>query len=320
MVGSECGGKVDSGRAYFAMKYTLPIKCTLPEGFLDEETRAGFLVDSKLKQIWAIEIDLYLEFARICEKHGIKYQIFGGSLLGAVRHQGFIPWDDDLDVAMTRDEYRKFIEVAPKELSEPYFLQTALTDRKFFCSYARLRNSLTTGVIEWFASPQYNNGIYLDIYVLDGRAETAWQNFVQQKLRWVAEKLVMATACPCNATATTRKFYMLLRPFAMMIPWRARVAFYDWTMTLYNKRPKAWNQNTHGDYKYKYGLTAEQWDAEARLPFEWFDVPAPSDYDGVLKAIYGEYMKLPSAELRGKWHEGVVHFEPTIPYKEYLQR
>lgn len=297
----------------------LPIKCSLPEGFLNEEVRSGFLVTEKLKKIWAVEIDLYLEFARICDKYGIKYQIFGGSLLGAVRHKGYIPWDDDLDVAMTRDEYRKFIEVAPKELSEPYFLQTALTDRKFFCSYARLRNSKTTGVIEWFADKDYNNGIYLDIYLLDGHAESYLQNLVQQKLRWIAEKLIMATACPKNAGAAARKLYALIRPVAKLIPWERRVAFYDWTMTLYNKNPKVWNQNTHGGYRYRYCIRAEHWNEMTRIPFEWFDVPAPKDFDGVLKGIYGDYMQLPPVETRGKWHEGLVKFDPELSYEDWFQ-
>lgn len=300
------------------MGHGLPIKCQLPEGFLNEEVRSGFVVTSKLKQIWAVEIDLYLEFARICEKYEIKFQIFGGSLLGAVRHKGFIPWDDDLDVAMTRDEFRKFIAVAAGELQHPYFLQTALTDRKYFCSYARLRNSETTGVIEWYSSPEYNNGIYLDIYVLDGRAKSAFANIVQRTIRWIVEKLIIATACPENTSKVVRRFYKLIRPVASHLPYSTRVGWYDAVMSLYNRNPTSWNQNTHGDYKYKYGITDDQWRNMCRIPFEWFDVPAPKDYVGVLTAIYGDYMKMPPVSERGKWHEGVVHFEPKVPYKKYF--
>ena len=301
------------------MTKKLPIVCELPEGFLNEEERSGFLVTEKLKKIWAVEIDLYFQFARICEQHGIKYQIFGGSLLGAIRHKGFIPWDDDLDVAMTRDEFQKFITVAQGELQYPYFLQTALSDRKYFCSYARLRNSETTGVIEWFSSPEYNNGIYLDIYVLDGRAKSALTNLIQCKLRWAVEKLIMATACPENTSTSVRRFYRLIRPLASLSPYATRVRWYDAIMSMYNSNPKSWNQNTHGDYKYKYGITDEQWRNTCRVPFEWFDVPAPKDYVGALKAIYGDYMKMPPATERGKWHEGLVHFEPEIPYREYCK-
>ncbi len=301
------------------MTNRLPIICELPEGFLNAEERSGFFVSEKLKKIWAIEIDLYLQFARICEQYEIKYQIFGGSLLGAIRHSGFIPWDDDLDVAMTREEFRKFISVAQGKLQYPYFLQTALTDRKYFCSYARLRNSETTGVIEWFSSSEYNNGIYLDIYVLDGRAKSPLANLLQNKLRWLVEKLIMATASPENTSKNVRKFYRLIRPIASLIPYETRVKWYEAIMSMYNINPTSWNQNTHGDYKYKYGITDEQWRNTCRVPFEWFDVPAPKDFVGVLTAIYGDYMKMPSVSERGKWHEGLVLFEPEIPYLKYCK-
>ena len=78
----------------------LPIKIKLPLGFLDEEERSGFRVCLNQKKIWAIELDLLSEFMRVCAKHKIKYQVFAGTLLGAVRHGGYIPWDDDLDVCL----------------------------------------------------------------------------------------------------------------------------------------------------------------------------------------------------------------------------
>ena len=299
------------------MNRKLPINCQLPEGFLDEEVRDGFVVTNKLKKIWAIEIDLYFQFARICEKYGIRFQLFAGSLLGAVRHRGFIPWDDDFDVAMTRDEYKKFLKVAQEELAYPYFLQTALTDRRYFFGYARLRNSETTGVISWYSSTSYNNGIYLDIYVLDGRAETAVQNFIQTKLKWIAMKLLLATARPDNTRKLACVFYDCIWPFASIIPYTLRVRFYDYVLSMYGRNPKHWNHTTHGDYTYN-NITAEQWCNTQLIPFEWFEVPVPTDYDGVLKKIYGDYMKLPPVEVRGKWHESIVHFEPDVPYAEYL--
>ena len=145
----------------------LPIKLPLPKHFLEEEVRCGYRVTEKLKKIWAVELDLLNEFQRVCKKHNIKFTIFGGTLLGAVRHKGFVPWDDDLDVAMTRVEFDKLCRIAETEFDYPYFFQTALTDRRYFFSYARLRNSETTAIISGNGTPDYNNGVYIDIYVLE---------------------------------------------------------------------------------------------------------------------------------------------------------
>ena len=85
----------------------LPISLVLPEDFLNEETRDGFLVTQSTKAIWAIELDLLNEFMHVCEENNLSYYAIGGTLLGAIRHRGFIPWDDDIDIAMKREEYEK---------------------------------------------------------------------------------------------------------------------------------------------------------------------------------------------------------------------
>ena len=82
-------------------------KGVFKESFFEEEYKCDFKVDVVRKKVWAIEIDLLLEFDRVCKKHGLKYFLAFGSLLGAIRHQGFIPWDDDMDVVMPRDDYQK---------------------------------------------------------------------------------------------------------------------------------------------------------------------------------------------------------------------
>ena len=87
-----------------------------------DEMRSGFLVTSHRKKLWNVQIGLIKEFERICKKHNLKWWACGGTLLGAARHKGFIPWDDDVDVAMLRPDYNKFLDIAADEIKYPYFL------------------------------------------------------------------------------------------------------------------------------------------------------------------------------------------------------
>ena len=128
------------------------LKLQFDDSFFHEETRCDYLVDEKTKKIWAVQIDLLAELLRVCREHDIKVSAFAGTVLGAVRHKGFIPWDDDIDVCMDRENFNKLLAITDT-FNYPYFLQTAYNDQEFFIGYARLRNTLTTGVISWEKSP-----------------------------------------------------------------------------------------------------------------------------------------------------------------------
>ena len=95
------------------------INLQLDDSFYKEEIRDGYTVTTKQKKIWAVEMDLLDQLLKVCKKHDIKVIIYAGTLLGAIRHKGFIPWDDDIDVALTRPEYEKLLKVAPEEFKAP---------------------------------------------------------------------------------------------------------------------------------------------------------------------------------------------------------
>lgn len=159
----------------------------LPDGFLDEEVRCGYTISKKMKEVWAVELDLLMEFDRVCKKYDIKYCADGGTLLGAVRHKGFIPWDDDIDIAMLRSEYEKLNEVASKEFKSPYFWQTEETDPGSARGHAQFRNSNTTGMLlseyKGKRNNNFNQGIFIDIFPFDTIVEDDKKLIEQDKKR-----------------------------------------------------------------------------------------------------------------------------------------
>lgn len=123
--------------------------------------------DSKLRALQLCELEILNEFVRVCERHNLRYFLVGGTLLGAVRHQGFIPWDDDIDVGMLREDYEKFSKIAQVELSEQYFYQSPQTDPHYFLTYNKIRKHGTQVYEERFRNSNFHKGVFIDIFPLD---------------------------------------------------------------------------------------------------------------------------------------------------------
>lgn len=140
------------------------LKIDVPDSFLNEEVRCGYIVTKQMKEVWAVELDLYMELRRVCDKYGLKFAGSSGTALGAARHNGFIPWDDDLDFMMLRDDYEKLCKVAAKEFREPYYFENYWTDPHFFYGAAKLVNEATTG---YENQNLKHHGIFIDIFVFD---------------------------------------------------------------------------------------------------------------------------------------------------------
>lgn len=152
----------------------------------DEEVICNHLVTTETKKLWAIEMDLAQKLLDVCKKNQLQIWAEAGTLLGAVRHQGFIPWDDDMDFCMMRPDYEKLLQVGPKEFKEPYFFQSIYTDN-FWGGMAKLRKS-DTAMIEsdYMFHQNFNRGIFIDIFPLDAVPD----DFTEFKKRYNKVKLL----------------------------------------------------------------------------------------------------------------------------------
>ena len=123
--------------------------------------------NNNLRTLQLIELKILLEIKRVCETNNIKYFLIGGTLLGAVRHNGFIPWDDDIDIGMMRDEYKRFLEVFPLSKGDEYTLETTETDSGHAYLYGKVRLSGTTFQEERNKNVLENQGIWVDVFPFD---------------------------------------------------------------------------------------------------------------------------------------------------------
>lgn len=289
-------------------------KGVVPENFFEPAVVCDFLVDSKRKKIWAIELEMLLELDRICRKHNLKYFLAYGTLLGAIRHKGFIPWDDDADVIMPRDDYEKFIQLQD-EFRNPLFLQTPYTDPEYFVSHSRIRNSNTTAISPIMKYQKMNQGIFIDIFPLDHVVmDGAQERFNQIQLLNIANGTYMRR---CNPELDEKN--------------RKRVAEYHRNpMEDYEQIHKIASQfNTLPTEKLAVtvctmdALEHNLWDVvDYENVIEWeyegHKLFIPAAYDKVLKGAYGDYMQLPPVEKRGMQH-GHYLFDPDTPYIQYLK-
>ncbi len=300
----------------------LPISIELPPHFLEEEVRCGYVVSSQMKKIWAVELDLLAKFDAVCKKHGITYVALWGTALGAVRHKGFIPWDDDIDVGMDRCNYDKLCKVAPMEFTHPYFFQNALTDRAFFIPLARLRNSETTAAIHGFDTPDYNNGIYIDIDILDGLAmsKLQWhlQNFLKHLLLIPIQAYYQKERLGENRF---KKLCRFLRPCWHMLKYETWCTGYRKVRSMYtDSSVRMGISYSFLPSEWRSWMAKDEMTRVRRVRFEFMTIPIFESCGEYLSRCYDNYLEFPPEGERGTWHLEQVHFDPCVSYVDYLSK
>lgn len=292
--------------------------------FFNEEELCGHLVTTQTKKLWAVQIGCLEELKRICKKYNITYFACGGTLLGAVRHKGYIPWDDDLDIMMFKNDYERFCEVAPKELQHPYFFQNFKTEKGFGPGMSRIRNSDTTGCTKYeiqLASDGYNCGVFIDIFPLFGVEENKYMLLLQKaqiKIWWLA---IAGYERNRKNKLMGGRLRSLLDP---SVWWWTIVSVFFNHEGVSKKYLKVCGKSTNYT---KVGLLSFDgynkkliWDKEwftelVSMPFEYTQLDCPKQYDSVLKNQYGNYMKF----VKGGAIHTMAVIDPDTPYKILLK-
>lgn len=265
---------------------------------------------TSLQEHQAILVELLAEFDRVCKKHGIPYMVFCGSALGAVRHKGIIPWDDDLDVSMLRPDYERFLQVAPGELKEQYFLQ-AEGGAHWPMNFSKLRKN-NTAYLEKFhpKDKQMHQGIYIDIFPCDNASDKEWI----RKLQFYASRVALAKSLWARGYETDSLKKKLFMRFCCLLP---KKPFLKLAMLKKRTDSQCVQAFLACTSRYKKGIFKRAWLTETvEMDFEGMKVPVSAHYDELLTVQYGDYMQLPSEEDR-KIKEHAILIDTQRNYTEY---
>lgn len=253
----------------------------------------------------------------LCEKHNIEYYISDGSCLGAVRHGGFIPWDDDFDMIMTYDNYKKFAEVAKRELKEPFFYQDTDTDPHYHSVFAKVRNSDTTFIEEAFSHLPINHGIYVDIFIASGVPDNKILKLIQRLSgflwfffqEFIAPRKNKVKKAICSAVFSVVDFLHLRRPLIKL--------FKSIYLHFNTSDCKTW---TYSMGKFNYNQTTMDSSIIGKpsdIMFEGIPFKTVEHPDKYCEHLYGDYMTPPPEENRGdRIH--AEKYDVNRSYREYI--
>jgi lipopolysaccharide cholinephosphotransferase len=267
----------------------------------------------ELKRLQACQLEMLKACIKVCERHKLRYFLLGGSALGAVRHSGFIPWDDDVDIGMPRPDYTRFLSIAKNELSPHLFLQTRETDAAYPMQFAKLRDSRTTFRQENVAHLDMNHGVALDIFPLDSCAASA----TRTKIRLLAFKAIRAVYQSKFGLRRGRRFEQIAVSVTAAI---FRVGMLERMMRMvmegggYDESAQV--VNWCGSWGAKEIVQGTIFGAGKDMRFEDVTARVPAEVHLYLSALYGEYMRMPPEEKRVPPHTADL-IDLDSPYTIY---
>ncbi len=268
------------------------------------------LNDKEFKKLHEVELEILKEVDYFCQKNKITYFLIGGSMLGAVRHQGFIPWDDDIDVGMPRKDYEKFIHSFPSDKNNKYFVETMESNHQFWYSYAKVKKKNTKMVEAKFKDFNDGKEIFIDIFPFDNVPNEGYQKIKVRSflIKAIRETIYLKRKIIKVKDLRVKVASLLLVPFSVKFLYK----FQHKLMTKY--------ENINTDYLVcfigEYKTSSEYMKKEVFLPvkkgiFEKTEFNVMNKPDIYLTNLYGNYKELPPPEKRVNHSIIEVNFDTT---------
>ena len=268
--------------------------------------------EDTLQHIKDVELLILKDFIEICDENDLDYYLFFGTEIGAVRHQGFIPWDDDIDVIMFRDDYEKFLKIMEKKKSEKYTVFDIRYDEHYFFQFGRLSLNGTYWAEYWDRQVPFKLGIHLDLFILDKVPNNKYKRLFYMRRCLILSKLCSISSINIEEHSNFVNTATNLAHSILNVIGLTPKHFQKKLLKLYRKYENE-------DCKYYADLTMneqpyfkiEDFKPAKLAKFEDICAKIPNNQEATLGQIFGDYMTLPPEEDR-VWH--VLH---DIDFGEY---
>lgn len=256
-----------------------------------------YMTQEELRCLQEIEIELLQEVDRICRKCKIHYNMVGGTMLGAIRHSGYIPWDDDADIGLLRREYEKFREACKTELNtEKFYFQEIRDTNGYRWGYGKLRRKNTKFVRLGQEFMPYEQGVFIDLFPMDNVPDNKFLRKVHFLLCFLLRKFLWSEV---GYQIEKNRIIKLLYGIMRLVPRKVLILCYEWLINLnVHHKTELVRILTFPTPKGTYGFCRKWFLSQRRYQFDTITLTGAKDYDGYLKHKFGDYRVLPPEEQR----------------------
>lgn len=266
-----------------------------------------------LRELQLTELEILKKVHEVCEQNGITYYFVGGTLLGAMRHKGFIPWDDDLDIAMPRHDYNRFLALCQDgALGEKYYLQHTVTDPEYWLPFAKVRKNNTLFDEDSYKNIETHKGIFIDIFPLDYCKKNSGIifNLRAKTIKKISYIIQMRKLSRPTVGPITSLLFQITKPLTI----KQLSEFHDYLCSRFDNGSYLINYGSN--YKYqKQTMVRDIYEPAVKVEFEDAEFYAPNQPIRYLESLFKNWKQLPPEEERRNHNPSIIIFDTTVKGK-----